>query len=346
MSNKPPKRSSFVSVVVPILRNYSEYPHFLYELDRILNQTYQNYEILAVDGEVAAVDSVIEAIRSLANARYIKLMRPLGVEVAIAAGLDSAIGHFVVIVNLGIDPIEVIPEMVDLCQKGSSVVYGVESSAVHLSIIQRFGRGIFSWLCRKIFHFDWPYNVSYFLCLSRQVVGTLIHQHSAFMCVRADALAIGSTNRPFYFHRKRNANTRSRRNLVQNIRFALSIISHHSIHPLRLATWLGISAILSNTIYIFYILAVWLFKDNVQEGWISSNILVVSHFLLFSIILTIFSEYFAAIISRLIHKPLYAIAEEHSGKEVLGNKRHGNIVNSPGEEGNENAGSQLSDQPV
>ena len=85
-------------------------------------------------------------------------------------------------------------------------------------------------------------------------------------------------------------------------------------------------AVSSNLIYMLYILAVWALKKNIVEGWVSSTLPIVAHFLLFSIILTIISEYLGTVLTRLQHRPLYSIVDEKSSNVKFASKEMRNVV--------------------
>ena len=87
----------FVSVVAPLHDDEDIVAAFVDEVMAVLRAHYVHYELLLVDdgstdGTVRVVDALLQRHDSI---RLIRLSRRFGTEIAISAGLDSAIGDFV-----------------------------------------------------------------------------------------------------------------------------------------------------------------------------------------------------------------------------------------------------------
>jgi hypothetical protein len=80
--------------------------------------------------------------------------------------------------------------------------------------------------------------------------------------------------------------------------------------PLRLASMLAISAGILSLLYSFYVVVVYFIKADVQAGWTTISLEISSMMFLFSIILTLISEYVLQIHSRLPTRRRYVIVRE------------------------------------
>src|SRR4051794_29572009 len=97
---------NLVSVVAPIHDDGPDLEAFVVEVSAVLQAHWSHYEIVLVDDH-SADDTVLVAEHLLARypcLRLIRLARRYGAEVTIAAGLDAAIGDFVVVMRAGPTP--------------------------------------------------------------------------------------------------------------------------------------------------------------------------------------------------------------------------------------------------
>jgi glycosyltransferase involved in cell wall biosynthesis len=117
----------FVSVVAPLHNHGAVVADFVKDVYDLLDSHYANYEIVLIDD--ASQDDTIEQIRRVLRGfrcvRVLRLSREMGAELALLAGLESAIGDYVVTMDANSDPpAEIIP-MVELSRAGNDLVVGV-----------------------------------------------------------------------------------------------------------------------------------------------------------------------------------------------------------------------------
>src|SRR3954466_7993704 len=133
----------FVSVVVPLSDDPGSHGPIA-SLQALLEREYENYEIVLVDdcGPRESVAALEALMARLEGVRLVSLSRPMGSEVAIQAGLESAIGDLVVTLQIDRDPIEEIPRLGSKAQEGFDVVVGIvrddEESAFSRWLSRRF----------------------------------------------------------------------------------------------------------------------------------------------------------------------------------------------------------------
>ena len=100
----------------------------------------------------------------------------------------------------------------------------------------------------------------------------------------------------------------------------------NSPHPLRIASTLGLIAGFINLLYITYIIGVYLFKDHVAEGWVTTNFQSAVMFFFIFIILIVLSEYVGRILDETRHRPLYYVVDELNSSVSVANKDRRNVV--------------------
>src|SRR5687768_8828438 len=108
------KVDAFVSVIALLHNNAEILPQFLRDLSAVLESNYTNYEIVLIDD--ASDDDTCACVKQLLArhkcVRFIPLSRQMGQEIALAAGLESAIGDYVVTIDPDFDPPDEIVTMV------------------------------------------------------------------------------------------------------------------------------------------------------------------------------------------------------------------------------------------
>jgi dolichol-phosphate mannosyltransferase len=135
-----------VSVVVPLQGAGTWLEPAVAETLDVLNRNYQNYELILVD-DCAPPETqarLEELLRKHEAVRLIQLSRRYGSEIAITAGLESAMGDYVVVMRLGCDEPGEIPAMIEAATKHDGLVLGTSSDRGHAG-------WIFGW-CRSLFY--------------------------------------------------------------------------------------------------------------------------------------------------------------------------------------------------
>ena len=256
-----------VSVVVPLRNDASRARTLITELLAVLAGRYSHYEVILVDdgSEDQTVATVAGMLPNHDGIRLLVLSRRFGVEAAMLAGLDAAIGDFIVTLSAREDPPELIPELVERCRRGADVVTGALASRGGQPIWLRLGAGLFYWYTRKFLGLALPANATHFRCLSRQAVNAILQLRDNGGLLRVFTSYIGYTTETFTY--VPIAGAQVHRSIVASIKLALSIVLDNSVHPLRLLSWMGIGAAALNVIYGTYVLVLLVVRNNLQPGW-------------------------------------------------------------------------------
>ena len=322
------KTDKFVSVVVPLYNDAELISDFVKDTVDVLQLNFTNYELVLVD-DYSSDDTVVQITNLLdkyEGIRFLRLSREFGEEIAIAAGLDTVIGDFTIVMNPETDPVDKIPDLVQQCSQGFDVIYGVRNTAEEKSWVSRKATSWFFWYCRKFLKFELTENATTFGCLSRQAVNAIIKIKDSYRYFRLLTSLIGYDQKPFYYdvvHRGKSSRPHS---FLKSLAEALRVIMEYSVHPLRLACWLGIIAAVSNLIYIGYIFAVYFLKQDIMQGWTTLSLQNAAQFFFIAVILTVISEYTGRILNRLRNRPLYYQREEKNSSLMLIDRERRNIV--------------------
>lgn len=322
------KIDKFISVIAPVYNEDNIVVSFIKDTLAILKEHYTNYELIIIDdgSEDDTPRLVNELLRKYEGIRYQRLSRSFGEEVAISAGLDTAIGDYVVVMLPYMDPPACIPEMVQYSIDGVDVVFGVRTSRVHEGFVSRCFVKLFYSYCKSFLKLGLAENSTHFRCLSRQAVNAIIQIKDSYRFLRLLSTYVGYENQSFEYEPIYREGKIRKRKFSQSVKYAISLIMENSTHPLRFVSWMGLIAAVGNLIYGGYIFAVYFFKKDVLEGWTTLSLQSAAEFFFLSLLMTALSEYMGRILNRLQARPLYYIREEKNSSVLLIDSDRMNVV--------------------
>lgn len=318
----------FVSAVA-VVRSYARFlPAFVADTVRALDARYSNYELVLVDNgsrdETPAV--VRDLLRRHRCVRYLRLSRRQKPETAVMAGLDAAIGDFVVTLHPEFDPPAEIPALVDRCRAGADVVVGVAPFAAPPGLVYRTLRWGFYRAARGLLGLD-PIRAGGSLrCLSRSAVNALtrVRRRRRFFGQLAAEIGLTAEEHPYRFAPRGGKVPRV--NLRRAARAAASMAVNGSPVPLRLVSVLGLVGSGLSFLYSLYVVAVYLTRPDVMPGWTTLSLQVSGLFVLVFVMLTLVGEHLGRLLDEAVDRPLYHVREEQASAVMLADPARRNVT--------------------
>jgi len=322
------KSNYFVSVIAVINNDADILGDFIIDTSDILKKNYANYELLIIDNSSTdntnvEIDKYLKEYECI---RYIRLSRTYELNDAIMAGLDSAIGDVIIIMQPHSDPPSLIPEMVNKVYPEDKIIIGKNLSNHKDSFINRVYLSIIKLICKIFFKYQYPESFNYFIGMSRQSLNSILGTKDKANFIRSFGIHMGHKIEKFEYTPIERKKKSERLSLLKLMDTSFSIIVHNSIHPLKFISLVGFIASLGNLLYIFYIFLVNIIKQKVQEGWTTASFQNAIMFLFLFIILTILSEYIGYLIEEVQNRPSYHIREEKNSSVMVKDERVKNIV--------------------
>ena len=238
------------------------------------------------------------------------LSRNFGHQIAITAGLQSAAGDVVVVLDADLqDPPEVIPEMLEHWRQGADVAYGVRTERDGETAFKRWTASAFYRLMNRLAEVPIPNNAGDFRLMSRRVVDAFLAMPERDRFVRGMVTWAGFRQEPVPYRRAPRAGGKSKYPLRKMLRFAAAGILSFSAAPLRLATWLGLLASGFAALGIVYVLAVRLLTDAWVAGWAMQSIITLFLGGVQLVVLGVLGEYLGRIYAEVKRRPLYLVLE-------------------------------------
>jgi polyisoprenyl-phosphate glycosyltransferase len=322
------KTDTFVSVVA-VLRSYARFlPAFVDDVYRILDKHYSNFELVLVDN--GSRDETPRVVREMLQhrkcIRYLRLSRRMTPEMAVMAGLDAAIGDYVVTLHPEFDPPSELPAMVDECRGGTDVVFGVAPFPKPPGRLYRSLRWGFYRLSKLAFGIE-PVRVnSVYRCMSRGAVNALtrVRRRKRFFGQLASEIGLSVATHEYEFISR--SGKQPRVNLRRSARTAASLAVNHSAAPMRIVSLLGLAGSFSSLIYSLYVVGVYFLKNDVMPGWTTLSLQVSGLFFLVFVMLTLIGEHLGRLLDESVDRPLYHVREEQSSSVMLSDLTRKNVM--------------------
>ncbi|HJZ57511.1 MAG TPA: hypothetical protein VKE74_21255, partial [Gemmataceae bacterium] len=259
--------------------------------------------------------------------RYLRLSRRMKAETAAVAGLDAAIGDFVVTLHPEFDPPAEVPPMVEKCRAGADVVLGSAPFPTPPGPLYRMMRWGFVGVAWWLLKMDPVRGSTGFRVLSRAAVNALtrVRQRRRFFDLLASDIGLSTATHEYRFVSRSGKVPRV--NLRRSVRTAASMALNHSLAPLRLVSLLGLAGSGLSLAYSLYVVGVYLFKPDVMPGWTTISLQTSGLFFLVFVMLTLIGEHLGRLLDEAVDRPLYHVREEQSSSVMLADLARRNVMN-------------------
>ncbi|MGH9886886.1 MAG: glycosyltransferase family 2 protein [bacterium] len=311
---------SLISVVAPLEADATPavVEAFIQETAATLRGMVTHHEIILVDD--GASESTVARVRELLAAhdflRFVRLSRHFGEEAAITAGLEVAIGDYVVVMLPNMDPPALLPEFFERARSDADIVYGVRLHRKSEPFWYRAGARLFYWYINSVVKAGLPVDSTQFRCMTRQVVNaiTQIRGPDPYLRLLTSYLGFRKTALPYApINRSGQPTVRPKREAAH---LARSLIMDHSTHPLRTILRAGVLLSVANVL-----LVLWSGDRTDVHGALA--------FVVLTIMVATIGEYVGGVSRRLRDRPAYFVREEQTSSVLLREARK-NVVDATG----------------
>ena len=303
--------SVHLSIVSPVYKAEECLPELHRRMVAAAAQITPDFELVLVDD--ASPDRSWVILKELAardpRVKALRLSRNFGQHYAISAGLDHALGEWVVVMDCDLqDPPEEIGTLYRQAQEGHDLVFARRQDRkdawLKRARSRLFARFI-SWLTGT--RFDGA--VSNFSVCSRRAVEAFRQYRERD---RAYFMIMSDIGYPMVFldveHAPRFAGTTSY-SFGKLIRFALQVVVSASTRPLRLSIRFGALVSLASFLFAVVLVARYFLINVGVPGWTTLAVLISFFFGLLFIQLGIMGLYLGRVFEESKRRPLYHIAD-------------------------------------
>lgn len=304
-----------ISVVAPAYNEELVVDAFYERISGVLQKIENyDYEILIVnDGSKDKTPTLVkELCKKDSRVSFVNLSRNYGHEIAVAAGLDYAIGDVVVLMDIDLqDTPEIIPDMIKKYEEGFDVVNAKRKSREGETFMKKFTAKmfyrVFSASSGKV---KMPENVGNYRLVSRRAVEAFKELRETHRFARGLFCWIGFPTTEIEFEREARVAGKTKYNYKTMINYAIEGLTSFTTAPLRWATYAGIISAVIAVVYAIYVVYMVITNNpNLQPGWASMVCIMLFFGSLQLIFLGVIGEYLGRIFNETKNRPLYYIQE-------------------------------------
>lgn len=301
------KHKTYLSVVVYVRNEAGHVEEFLRRVGAHLARTFELYEIIVVDD--ASSDHTLERARAVAlsgsyHVTVVELARRHGVEAGMQAGLERAVGDWILeLESSALDfDLPLLDEMYEQAARGFDIVtaagdQGSARSRAFYVVVNRYA------------DLDEPLRTVRVRLTSRRSLSAMLAMKEKVRYRKALYAYVGARQHHIGYVPRPDADVlRIKRRLDrEKTTLAFDVLLSFSGFGLRLAHRLSFTFGLLSLLTIVYALFIYLFKKDVVQGWTTMTVLVSGGFAGLFLVLGVIGEYLSRILVEVRGRPLYSI---------------------------------------
>lgn len=292
-----------------------------------------DFEIVLVDN--ASNDGTSEFLKSLIkdksfpNVQVFVLANEVDKDIATWAGLEGALGDFVLIFDPGRDTLEPLENMLTEAVKGADVVYARNTTKRSPSLLYKVATWVFDHLYSFIYGVKLTTDAPSLKLINRAVLNNILKNPNPELAYRHLPLTRG-------FKRVNTIYSSSQRlkpekeSFMQYLDRGIRLLITTKQGPLRLISLMSLLGAGFNLLYSFYVVLIAIFKEKVAEGWITLSLQQAFMFFMVFLVFMVFGEYVAHLIALNERNEKYSVTDDFFSS-VVTRKSKLNVLNQSNE---------------
>lgn len=308
----PRENPKLLSLVIPIYNEEEVLPLLAARIEALLTTLPCPAEVIMVnDGSSdGTVGLLYDLARKDQRFKVLCFARNFGHQIAATAGLDSASGDVVVLMDADLqDPPELIVDMLARYREGYDVVYAQRLKRTGETLFKRGSAWLFYRLMAALVYKDLPPDSGDYRLISRRCLNALLQMRELHRFLRGMVSWVGFPQIALPFVRAPRAAGETKYPLRKMFKFAWNAAASFSPAPLRAAFLAGFLLIGFSVLYGIYAVARVVLGLYVVQGWASLIVLTSAVGGSLMLALGILGEYVARIFEEIKGRPLYIVSE-------------------------------------
>jgi glycosyltransferase involved in cell wall biosynthesis len=304
---------SLLSVVIPCFNEAEAIEHSYRAIkDMLASLTDFSHEIILVDdgsadGTLAKLNEIMARDQTV---RVLALSRNFGHQIALAAGLDAAIGDAVVMMDADLQhPPSLVPQLVASWRRGADVVSAIREATDGESWFKSTTSRGFYRILNALSSTKVPPGAADFCLLSRRVCDALKNMPERHRFLRGLVSWVGYTRAYVPYVAPQRVLGKTKYSFVRMLTLALDAVFSFSAEPLRLALRTGIVIALGGFLYLAWTLVYGYIVRGLVPGYASliGVTLILGGFQLMFI--GLIGQYLARVFEEVKGRPLYLLTQ-------------------------------------
>lgn len=302
----------YLSFLLPCYNEEAVLPETYRRVKAVAEALKQKYEIVLVND--GSSDGTFGELQRLSErdpmVLVVDLSRNFGHQLALSAGLHYCAGERVLIMDADLqDPPELLPQMLELMDRGADVVYAQRRSRPGDHPIKRFFCGVFYRLLDRLAERPIPLDTGDFRLISRRVLNLLLDMPENHRFLRGMVSWVGFNQVPVYYDRDPRYAGVTKYPLRKLLTLALDGITSASVKPLALASYFGLFFAAASVVIVCYTLYSWLWVGKTPPGWTSLMLVATTMGACQLFVLAIIGHYLGQMHEQLRNRPLFIVKD-------------------------------------
>jgi dolichol-phosphate mannosyltransferase len=308
----PRKTRLSIDIVIPVFNEAGVVEQTHASLRAVIDSLPHSFTIYYVndgstDDTAASLAAVAQKDRRV---RLIELSRNFGHQAALTAGMDAAGGEVVISMDCdGQHPPELIPQMLDLIQRGYDIVQGQRVDAARMGMFKKWTSGGFYGLLNLVSGTYVLPGAADFRALSRRALDALKSMPEYHRFLRGMISWMGFSSVILPYREPERVAGRSKYSLGKMIRLASDAIFSFSLVPLYIGLSAGGLFFILALAQLVYVLILWLTGQyqTIVPGWSSLMAVLLIASGIIMVLLGFIGVYVGYIFQEVKHRPVYLI---------------------------------------
>jgi glycosyltransferase involved in cell wall biosynthesis len=305
-----------ISLVIPVFNEQEVLPELFKRLEQVAVSNTEIFQLSIIFVDDGSTDESVNIINQKSTDLEFKLIqfsRNFGHQAAVMAGITSADGDAVVIMDADLqDPPEVIAELVKQWQKGFHVVYGKRISRDGESLFKKTSAAMFYRLMHWLTEVEIPLDSGDFRLIDKKVADSLKGMNEKSIFIRGLIAWMGYKQTPVEYHREARFAGKTKYPLKKMVALASDAILAFSEKPLRLISKIGAAIFfVAISFSAFVVVSTILGLGYRAPGWLSIMlaILTLSGFQI--LCLGVIGSYVLRVYRQTRNRPVFLVMDEY-----------------------------------
>jgi len=301
-------REVFPSVVLPLFDAEAFIEPYVERLIELLRTDFEFYEVILVNnGCTDRTQAKVAALQTrLPNLALFNLANKYSMAIATIAGLDHAIGDYVIVLDPRLDPPSLVRELIRVALDEKDIVYGVTRERAAAKTLYYRMEDRFLKALGRLNHIRLPPALSSARLFSRRALNFILKAVDRHRILSvAPALSGYSIERIVYDPEPVANSGAGGLNWIYSGYRAVELTLSLSPKPLRLVSIGSVGISFLTVLYGIYVVIYWLTHESVAAGWASLSLQISILFFFLSLVLAVMSEYMQQILENIGRRPLY-----------------------------------------
>lgn len=308
----------FLSLIITTKNDENTLQKELENISNSLKTLVDDYELIIIDN--ASTDGTISLLRDFAspsglpNLQVYGLTKEVDRDAAAWAGIENALGDFVVVFNPAEDDLSVLPDMLEKAVSVSDVVFASNQLKPKQTIGYRLANGLFNFMYKQFNGIHLAKEAPEYRVLSKRVINFILQHNQPAISYRHLPVTAGFVKS--YIEYQSEPKKRQTKKLSESIEKGIRLMVSTTRAPMRLVTVLSLFGAGANLIYSLYVVSIGLFAENVAPGWVSMSLQMSGMFFLISLVLLVLGEYILHMASLSNEGPQYHVGQEFTSAKM------------------------------